>query len=301
MADSTRRAIFGELFVGLARAAEQRLPAALAEHSPWVVARPPRPPGPEPVPPTRGTVSEERLDELIEACGLAGLEAEIRALGVRGARLAPEPGAEAEALDPTGVPAAVLVDLAGLPALSTISSGSLRVELPWAAAPPGPVAVKVSTADLGPEGALVPSPELTLPRAWSAPAQALGLTSTRVESWELLRARLAKEHGVELTDGPARSLAVHRLLGYPDERRGQMPVWCELLERGTDLGGEPVFMHPAAPEAEEAASRWRLLLQVSPDPRLGWRWGAGAERLYVWLPGEDLEVGRLDRARGFVQ
>jgi len=94
---------------------------------------------------------------------------------------------------------------------------------------------------------------------------------------------------------------MHRLLGYPDTRRGDMPLACELLDRGYVLGETPPLAHPCAADAEPHAGRWRLLLQLSMDDALGWFWGGGRERLYVWIDESDLTNGDFSRVRAIAQ
>jgi hypothetical protein len=295
--------MFGDLLAELTRAAGELVPIPSARSRNPAGPRVSEPIEPEPAPLSDAAVSDESFLDLVADCGLGDLANGARSLAVRGARLSKEAGAATTSSDPAGIPAAIEIDLSTVPHPSPWpDSGALRVEIDAdsrAGGERGPLAVALS---LGPaaEPPLVGFPELTLPRAWSASAQALGLGPDQLDRWEELRWLLAEAHGVELTDEPSRPFAIHRLFGYPDERTGQMPVWSELLERGVDLGGEPVFMHPMSRRVAEEAGRWRLLLQLSRDPRLGWRWGAGLERLYVWVPAEELEAGHLDHPRAFV-
>jgi hypothetical protein len=164
----------------------------------------------------------------------------------------------------------------------------------------------VSTASFGdgaPEGsrAVELSAELQLPRAWSAPIQALGLDDVEHEAWEQLRRQLADRQGVELHDRMPGLQALHRLLGYPDERRGDMPVACELLARGHALGDDPPYAHPNAVDVEPEAGRWRLLLQLTVDDEIGWSWGAWCNRLYFWIDERDLAAHDFTRVRGIAQ
>jgi hypothetical protein len=316
--------MFSGLFTDLARTAGELLPLPSIEPKARPRATEPEVIEPDPAPPTSAAVSDQRLIELAEQCELGDLAEQIQELAVRGARLSCEAGGDSEALQASAEPPLVAIDLATLPRptpLPTSGTLAISVERGALAAPgdkAGPVSAMVSLGPGGdgsrasgyPDGdgrfsvgerPIVASPELTLPRAWSSPVQALGLRGDRVDRWEELRRRLAFAQGVDLTDQPARPLSIHRLLGYPDERTGQMPVWCELLERGVDLRGEPVFMHPMAHQVQEDAVRWRLLLQASRDPRLGWRWGDGRERLYVWVLEEELADRSFERIRAFVQ
>jgi len=118
------------------------------------------------------------------------------------------------------------------------------------------------------------SAERTLPRVWTAPVQELGLSEAETAGWEALRSRLAALQGVE-AKAPDH---VMRLLGYPEDRTGEMPALCEARAR------------PAAPDpgAHVAAGRWRLLLQLPAGAR---------KRRFVWVPGH----GELARAVAIVR
>lgn len=142
--------------------------------------------------------------------------------------------------------------------------------------------------------------ELQLPRVWAAPVQALDLDEAEHDAWQRLREQLAERQGVALHDD-AELQAVHRLLGYPDERRGDMPLRCELLARGHVLGDDPPLAHAMAAEAEPYVERWRLLLQLTIDDDLGWSWGEGRERLYLWIDERDLAGGDFARVRAIAQ
>ncbi|HTX11358.1 MAG TPA: DUF1963 domain-containing protein [Solirubrobacteraceae bacterium] len=145
------------------------------------------------------------------------------------------------------------------------------------------------------------SPELQLPRVWSDCVQALGLDQAEHDGWQRLRQQLAERQGVQVHDMTQGFQVMHRLLGYPDTRRGDMPLACELLDRGYVLGETPPLAHPCAADAEPHAGRWRLLLQLSMDDALGWFWGGGRERLYVWIDESDLTNGDFSRVRAIAQ
>jgi hypothetical protein len=145
------------------------------------------------------------------------------------------------------------------------------------------------------------SVELQLPRVWSTPVQALDLDPGEHEAWQRLRELLAERQGVELHDETWELQAIHRVLGYPDERNGDMPLMCELLARGHELGDDPPFAHPRAAEAEPHAGRWRLLLQLTIDDDLGWSWGGGRERLYLWIDEQQLANGDFAHVRAIAQ
>lgn len=144
------------------------------------------------------------------------------------------------------------------------------------------------------------SVELAIPRVWSAPVEALGLDDREKQSWQELRFRLADRQGVELFDGVDGYLAVHRFLGYPDERTGEMALLCELLASDAEVDDHPLA-HPLAPELEPLAGRWRLLLQLSVADGLLWPWTRAYERLYFWIDEHDLETGDLSRVFAVAQ
>jgi hypothetical protein len=144
------------------------------------------------------------------------------------------------------------------------------------------------------------SAELQLPRVWSDSVQALELDEAEHDGWQRLRQQVAERQGVEVHDATHGFQVTHRLLGYPDERRGDMPLACELLARGHVLGDDPPLAHPYASEAEPHTASWRLLLQLSVDDELGWSWGGLRERLYVWIDKRDLAAGDFARVYAFV-
>lgn len=134
------------------------------------------------------------------------------------------------------------------------------------------------------------SAELQLPRAWSAAVEPLGLTDSERTAWQLLRTRLAELQGVAAIDGGPAPAPIHRLLGFPDERRGDMPLQCELRARGLDEENVPPRANPHATAVEPDSERWWLLAQLDTDAELGWSWGP-RRRLYLWAtaaaPGAD--------------
>lgn len=171
-------------------------------------------------------------------------------------------------------------------------------------------AVRLLLTDEAPPGAgtdvtgypITPTAELTLPRRWAAPVVALGLDDAEAAGWGDLRDRLAGLQGTTPEDRARDFRALHRLLGWPDERRGEMPLACELLARGAELADEPASLHPDAAVARERADGWRLLLQLSTDDELSWRWADRTDsRLFVWIHEERLAAGDLSAVRAFPQ
>jgi hypothetical protein len=170
-----------------------------------------------------------------------------------------------------------------------------------AADPAGPSAEPAAPAATASGHLFELTPELVLPRVWSDPVQALGLDPSEQEAWELLRHRLAESQDTLTFDESPDPQSLHRLLGYPDERNGNMPLACEMLAQGIDLHDEPAIVHPRAEEFEAGAARWLLLAQLSDDWRLDWSWGTGDDRLYFWIHEADLAAGDFTRVRAFVQ
>lgn len=178
-------------------------------------------------------------------------------------------------------------------------SGDYYVVIQKGEAMPGASTVSLDTAAPPSSRSIELSSELQLPRVWSDCVQALELDQTEHDGWQRLRRQLAERQGVEVHDSTHVFQVTHRLLGYPDERRGDMPLACELLARGYVLGEDPPLTHPCAGEAAPYARRWRLLLQLSMDEELGWSWGGRRERFYVWIDESDLANGDFERVRAF--
>lgn len=143
--------------------------------------------------------------------------------------------------------------------------------------------------------------ELMLPRCWAAPVTALALDADEAEAWTTLRRRLAELQGIVPADEDRVHEAPHRLLGYPDERSGAMPLACASLAAGLDATRPPLKTAPGGAELDAEALRWRLVLQLSLDDRIGWRWGDRRQRLYVWAHEDDLAAGELSRLRPFIR
>ena len=133
--------------------------------------------------------------------------------------------------------------------------------------------------------------ELTLPRTSSILVDRLDLDFSEAVAWEEVRERLAGLQEVELEELGARTLALHRLLGYAEERRPRMELECQLVSQGIDLSEAAGDADPRAEQLEPGASEWRLLFQLSTDDEVGFYWGDGLGRLYVWIREQDLIEG----------
>lgn len=199
-----------------------------------------------------------------------------------------------------------------------------RVELPAdiEGCPGGSIAVFVAAGGRGPEGeppraAVVALPsteepaaradpeqratplrlshELQLPRVWSSPVREHGLSAEGRGAWESLRLWLAEEQGVIPFDKRPGVLGLHRILGNPDERSGDMPLLCEMRTAGVAELKRSPRGHPEWRGHEEAAGRWRLLLQVTRDAATAPHFSGGDTRLYLLVPADDLSAGDFSR------
>lgn len=165
--------------------------------------------------------------------------------------------------------------------------------------PPPATAAAPATASSG--HPLDLAPELQLPRVWSDPVQRLGLEPPEIDAWERIRDRLAGIQGVVPFDSSPEPESLHRLLGYPDERQGNMPLACEMLAHDVDFDDAPAAAHPRAGEFEAGAARWLLLAQLSDDQRLDWSWGWGDERVFIWIHESDLAARDFSSVIAFTQ
>lgn len=149
--------------------------------------------------------------------------------------------------------------------------------------------------------ALELSCELAIPRVWTAAVQALGLDDAEQDAWERARCELAELQGLEPWDAGSELRSEHHLLGYPHEMRGDMQLLCELVARGVDVGYGAPAMHPEGSGLDGIAERWRLLLQLTIDDALQWRFGHGRERLYLWGPEDELADGITAQVHGIAR
>lgn len=272
-----------------------------------------------PAQPTERRVTREELLELADECGLAHRRDAVREHCRPSVRLrfsAPNEAAAWPALDswPTWkrAPLSLLLALdlaeiaavcpeAEVPASETLCVFGATGDSPSGLAldDAGRCQVVLSTEPVSGCPTVEVSGELTLPRVWSESVDALGLNSDEQAAWEQLRLSLAELQGVRAFDADSAPRAIHRLLGWPDERDGWMPLACALIEEGIDLAGQAPATHPRARELCPRAGEWRLLLQLTEEPRLGWVWG-GKGRLYVWIRERDLAAGEFGSVRAFV-
>jgi uncharacterized protein YwqG len=139
------------------------------------------------------------------------------------------------------------------------------------------------------------SRELMLPSAWSLAAEPLELSADEMDAWEELRTGLAHAQGVELEEAIPEPVALHRLLGYPEEIGREIEIDCQLASAGLDADDVEVYLE-ARSEHEPEARHWRLLFQLSADDSLGTSRYAEFRRFYVCIRDGDLRVGALDGA-----
>jgi hypothetical protein len=293
------RELAGQVARGAGEIVGQRLPLdAFAPDEP-----PPATPPTWPVPAPARCATLDEVCELAGELGLAPREDAVLSTCRWSLRLTPTDD-DFGAPDPEAQ-CAVELDLTWIAALGESGllpdGGVLRLDgagVPeWA---PPPETLGGSPALAGGRQLEV-APELVLPRVWSDSVSQFALGPGEVEAWEDLRHRLAELQSTVTFDASEQPQALHRLFGYPEERRGNMPLICEMLAGGVDLGDEPATAHPRAPEFEAGAARWLLLAQLSADSRLGWSWGADDARLYIWIHEADLAARRFESARTFRQ
>jgi hypothetical protein len=149
---------------------------------------------------------------------------------------------------------------------------------------------------------VVLSRELTLPPAHSFQLDPLDLDGPEFAAWELLRERLAELQGIVLEDVSPNRLTLHRLLGHAEPVYGhEMELDCHLAANGLDLSDGEGYADPRRDELEPGAAAWRLLLQLSSDPELGWEWSDPFGRLYIWIREDDLLAGEFDRVWAILQ
>jgi Domain of unknown function (DUF1963) len=139
------------------------------------------------------------------------------------------------------------------------------------------------------------SRELMLPNAWSFAAEELDLSADELDAWEELRAALAHAQGVEPEEEITEPIALHRLLGHPEEIGREIEIDCQLASAGFDADDFTVYLE-ARSEHERHAHEWRLLLQLSADDSLGTSRYPDFRRLYICIREADLRGGRLDGA-----
>jgi len=313
VADSTNRRGFLRALVRNAGEAIADVAGATRDEQPEPPKPPERQPQPEgavvasaapllrQAPPVTRTLS---LEEVLDLAAEEGLEARrdaLRDLARTSTRLTPAleaPAtssigrAEATAHRDGTVATVADIDLTdpALPAGVLPDSGRLvvRIVVPRRAAVArcGRAQVSVAPGGAAPEGLpVLLSTEVTFPRVWATPVQALGLDDDEHERYVRLRERVAELQGVPADDDGADGVARHHLLGYPTETSGAMPLMCELVARGLDPETSPAEV---SAEVAGASARWRLLLQLTQAERSGVILGVGVTRLFLWISRDRL-------------
>ena len=329
MAESNRRNFFRQAAAEAVKGAREVIPlvdplASLAETPPTAAPSPvAQGQRTEPATPTGRAASVEEMLAIAAELGLGARAEDLRRLAVLSTRLTPaaDSGGSSFAGGEPTIPATVevpelesgparfvaLLDLPGGGRLWLFGSDpgngdadpadTSDVPPPEVAAVYEQTGVPVATDPIPlPPGAtpLSPSPELTLPRPRSAAAESLALLPSEQTAWNELRTRLAAAQGVPLGEGAPPHAAIHRIGGYPDERRDDMPLICELRLLGVDLEGKPPATHPLAGALEGETGNWRLVAQLGSDDDLGWTWGPRYQRLYVWAQVGDSAAVEYD-------
>jgi hypothetical protein len=90
------------------------------------------------------------------------------------------------------------------------------------------------------------------------------------------------------TTKPTHFVPIHRFLGHPNQVQNPMPIECELVSHGLDWAD-------VTDETRQAATEWRLLLQVDTDDALGTEWG-DTGRIYFWIRESDARERNFDQA-----
>jgi hypothetical protein len=270
------------------------------------VAMPPLSPA---VPERRPARSPERVASVQEllaiahAEGLTRRDAELRGLARRSLRMTPIEAARAPAWILTAEnwdagSGEVLLATINLAAISTeerLPAGqgwlTLFVESGTQTTDPEPrrahgVVLDAPPALSSPAEPVGLHPELVIPRRWHEAVQALDLDDREAEAYDRLRARLQTVQGVETDDHGGIEIAYHRLLGYPNETSGGMPLDCVRAWRDCSLPDPP------ADESGLLSNAWRLLAQVSIGER---------RRAYVWIHAGDLVGAEFGRLFAFVR
>jgi hypothetical protein len=133
------------------------------------------------------------------------------------------------------------------------------------------------------------SPELVVPRRWHEAVQVLTFDDAEADAYQRLRTRLQLLQGVESDEDGGPDIAYHRVLGYPNETTGSMPLacvrapWdCPAPDGAESDGEDKVF-----PSYE-----WQLLVQISVGER---------RRTYLWIRLTDLNAGEFHNLCVFVR
>jgi hypothetical protein len=310
---STRRGLFRSLAGQARRTAADRLPVLEHPVRPDVARAPA-------IPPARRALLIEDLLEIADEVGLGHRSAAIEHLTRTSFRIVERPGRERRedghriwgdrprderaagpVVDVARIDLSRLRSLdapSGLPATGMLEFGIHEDLLDDSDAEPFELLSPVvsfrdadnrrPTADGAPSGVVAAAtvellPELCLPRLWTAWVQDVGLEEPEWTAWESLRSTLAERQGTRPFESETGTVVLHRALGYPDERVGQMRAVCDEASAAT-------------------SSRWCLLLQLTIAGRPEYaRLAPDAERLYFWIAEDALRRADFTAVRAFVQ
>lgn len=92
----------------------------------------------------------------------------------------------------------------------------------------------------------------------------------------------------------------YKMFGYADEIQGPMELQCELVSQGVECGDDEALQPLSEETLDDLRKRWTLLLQLDSSRETGMRWGDHG-RLFFWIPKEDLDACRTDRAWAILQ
>jgi hypothetical protein len=227
--------------------------------------------------PASTTCTEDRLAALADEYGLAHRLTTIQGLVRPSLRLVPEIDRRLRLGDPSTAPEdddlRAALDLRTLdPAGLTALEGLLLVR---AVFPRGSrvgraegrldVTADVVTSSIC-ETVVGGSVELVVPRTWAAPVERLGLDPAEQDAWTAFREALAIAQRIDPLDSTAGTHRLNRLLGYPDERTGTLPLVAELFATGRRVDDFALENREAT---EERAQRWTMLLQLQPPDDAG--------------------------------
>jgi hypothetical protein len=83
---------------------------------------------------------------------------------------------------------------------------------------------------------------------------------------------------------------LHRLLGYPDDRTGDMQLICELGARGFEIPDQSAAFDFATADARLCSERWRLFAQLDIGHAVE---GVNWRRVYFWIDQDELDWGQF--------
>lgn len=85
----------------------------------------------------------------------------------------------------------------------------------------------------------------------------------------------------------------HQIGGFANPIQGDMELECQLVSNGLYCGDASGYNDPRAKALGEAASEWRLLIQLDSDDDLNVMWG-DCGSLYFWIRESDAKAQRFE-------